>query len=221
MRTLLVNFKNYPEVLGEGSVRLALAVKKGAEAAGVEGIVAPPIPMLGLVASRARVWVYSQTIGSDLGDKSTGSVVPEAVKAAGGRGTILNHSESRKTTAELRRLVPLIKSHGLEICLCAQTAAEAARLSVLGPNYLAVEPPELIGSGIAVSRARPELIQRTVTASRRAGYEGPILCGAGIVGADDVKKAVELGADGVLVASAVVKASHWESKIMELSSALA
>jgi triosephosphate isomerase len=221
LRTLLVNYKNYPEVLGEGSVRLALAVMKGAEAAGVEGIVAPPIPMLGLVASQVRVQVYSQTMEMDLGGKTTGSLVPEAVKAAGGRGTILNHSESRKTNAELRKLVPLVKGFGLGSCVCAQTAAEAARLSFLGPKYLAVEPPELIGSGIAVSRAKPQLIQRTVAAARRAGYEGPILCGAGIVEADDVKKAVELGADGILVASSIVKAKDWCAKVAELAGALA
>jgi len=83
-----------------------------------------------------------------------------------------------------------------------------------------VEPPELIGSGIAVSKAKPELIERTVSAARKAGYGGRILCGAGIVSGEDVAKAVELGADGVLVASSVVKAADWESKVRELANSL-
>ena len=220
MRTLIVNFKNYPEIMGEGSVGLALAIKRAAEGAGVEAIAAPPIPMISLVASKTGVRVYSQTVGSKAGEKTTGAVLPEAVKAAGASGTILNHSESRRTPGELRKLVPRLLSLELGVCLCTRTAGEAAKLSLLVPTYLAVEPPELIGSGVAVSKARPELVKKTVSAARKAGFEGKILCGAGIVSGADVAKAVELGADGVLVASSVVKAADWESKVRELANSL-
>jgi len=220
LRTLIVNFKNYPEILGEGSVKLAQAVQRVSEKVGIEAIVSPPTPMLALVASRTNVQVYSQSVGSKSGDKTTGEILLEAVKAAGASGTILNHSESRRPTSDLRTLLPRLSSIGLGVCLCSQTAGEAARLASLEPKYLAIEPPELIGSGIAVSKARPELVQRTVTGVRRAGYRGEILCGAGIVTGEDVTKAVELGADGVLVASSVVKAPNWESKVMELARSL-
>jgi len=220
LRTLVVNFKNYPEILGAGSVRLAQAVQRVSDSVGVEAIVAPPPPMLALVASSTRVKVYSQTVGSKSGDKTTGEILPEAVKAAGASGTILNHSESRRPPSELRALLPRLAGMGMGVCLCSQTAGEAARLAALKPKYLAIEPPELIGSGIAVSKARPELVQRTVAAVRRVGYEGEILCGAGIVSGEDVTKAVELGVDGVLVASSVVKAADWESKVNELARSL-
>jgi len=220
LRTLLVNFKNYPEILGEGSVRLAQAIQRVSNATEIEAIAAPPTPMLALVASKTKVKVFSQTVGSMSGDKTTGEILPEAVRAAGATGTILNHSESRRSPSELRKLVPRLTSMGMEVCLCSQTAGEAARLAALKPKYLAIEPPELIGSGIAVSKARPELVQRTVTVVRRAGFQGEILCGAGIVSGEDVSKAVELGVDGVLVASSVVKAPDWASKVRELARSL-
>ncbi len=220
MRTLVVNFKNYPEVQGEGSVRLAEAVKQAADAAGIEAIVSPPTPMIALVASKVRIAVYSQSVGSAAGDRTTGAVIPEAVKAAGASGTLLNHRESRVALGEIQALVPRLAALGMGVCICAQTTDEAVGLSSLGSKYLAIEPPELIGSGIAVSKARPELVERTVSAVRKSGYEGGILCGAGIVSGDDVSKAVELGADGVLVASSVVKAKDWESKVRELARSL-
>ena len=220
MRTLVVNFKNYPEVMGEGSVRLALAIEKVAEAVGVEAIAAPPTPMVSLVAAKARVPVYSQSVGSSVGDRTTGAILPEAVKGAGAAGTILNHSESRVPQAELKKLVPRLAGLGMEVCLCAQTPEEAAELSLLGTRYLAIEPPELIGSGVAVSRAKPDLIVKTVSAARQEGFRGKVLCGAGIVSGEDVSKAVSLGADGVLVASSVVKARDWESKLRELADSL-
>ncbi len=220
MRTLVVNFKNYPEVQGEGSVRLAAAVKKVAEETGVEAIVSPPAPMLALVASKVAVTVYSQSVASATGDRTTGAVLPEAVKAAGASGTLLNHSESRVQPEEIRAVVPRLAAMKLGVCLCAQTTDEAVDLASLGSKYLAVEPPELIGSGIAVSKARPELVERTVSAVRKAGYKGEILCGAGIVSGNDVSKAVALGADGILVASSVVKAKDWEQKVRELARSL-
>ena len=220
MRTLLVNFKNYPEVLGDGSVRLALAIERVAETVGVEAIAAPPTPMISLVASRTRVQVYSQSVAGASGEKTTGAILPEAVRAAGAAGTILNHSESRRTPGELQKLIPRLVRMEMGVCLCAQTSEEAAELSVFGTKYLAIEPPELIGSGIAVSRAKPELIEKTVSAARKAGFGGKILCGAGIVSGEDVYKAVQLGADGVLVASSVVKSGDWESKVRELANSL-
>jgi triosephosphate isomerase len=220
LRTLIVNFKNYPEVIGEGSVRLAQAVQHVAEELKIEAVVAPPIPMLSLVAWRVKIPVFSQTVGSKSGDKTTGSILIESVRGAGASGTILNHSESSKPIAELRELVPKLDAAGMEVCLCARTTKEAVRVSTLGAKYLAIEPPELIGSGIAVSRARPDLIRDTVSEVRKAGFKGRILCGAGIVSGQDVQKSVELGAEGVLVSSSVVKAGNWDPKLRELAQPL-
>jgi triosephosphate isomerase len=155
-----------------------------------------------------------------MGDKTTGADIPEAAKGAGAVGTLLNHSEARRPLAELRGLVPRVKGLGMKVCVCANGSGEAASLSVLGSDYVAVEPPELIGSGIAVSKAKPEVVRNTVEAVRRAGYGGKVLCGAGIVDGWDVKRAVELGADGILVASSVVKAKDWDAKIGDLARSL-
>jgi triosephosphate isomerase len=217
--TIIVNCKNYPEVLGEGAVKLARAVKKVSDELGVTGVTVPPTPMLSLVA-KSGAKVYSQAVGWEEGDKTTGAVIPAAVKAAGASGTLLNHSEARVSPGVLAKLVPRLLAAGLEVCLCAQTSREAAELALFGPKFVAIEPPELIGSGMAVSRARPELVEETVVAARRAGFKGGILCGAGIVTGEDVKKAVSLGVDGVLVASSVVKAKDWEAKVRELSRSL-
>lgn len=214
---MILNLKNYPEVLGEGSLRIAEAAQRASSKTGAEIIVAPPGPMVAIVASRVTIPVFSQTVGSETGDKTTGAFLPEAVKAARAKGTLLNHSESSRTLSELKRLVPRLRGLSLAVCLCAGTTSQAVTLSRLEPDYIAVEPPGLIGSGMAVSKAKPELVSRTVSKVRGTGYRGKILCGAGIVSGEDVKKAVELGAEGVLVSSSVVKARDWLSKIEELA----
>jgi triosephosphate isomerase len=220
MRTLIINFKNYSTILGSRSVDLARAAARVASRVEAEIIIAPPTPTLALVASKVGIRVFAQSVSPSHGEKTTGSVLAEAVKEAGASGTILNHSEARLKSREIATLVENLRRLKLEACLCAGTSREAAELSRFGTKYLAVEPPELIGTGIAVSKAKPGLIVRTVAAVRQAGYKGRILCGAGIVDGADVRKAVDLGADGVLVASSVVKAPDWESKVMELARSL-
>jgi len=220
LKTLILNFKNYASVQGEGSLKLARAAEKVAGEVKVEVIVAPPTPLLGLVASKVDIDVFGQSVGDAVGEKTTGAVLPEAIKAAGASGTILNHSEARLRPGSLPRLVERTSEVGLRTCLCARDSREVATLASLGTEYLAVEPPELIGSGVAVSKAKPALVERSVRVARESGYRGRILCGAGIVDGSDVKRAVELGVDGVLVASSVVSARDWAAKIRELSLSL-
>ncbi|MBI3859242.1 MAG: triosephosphate isomerase [Thaumarchaeota archaeon] len=217
---LILNLKNYAKVLGDGAVELALEAERVAGRTKVEIIVAPPTPTLALVASCVKVPVFSQSVGPAWGEKSTGAVVPEAVKAAGARGTLMNHSEARMTASEIRKAIPEVHRLGLRVCLCAETTSEVTRFARLGAEFIAIEPPELIGSGVPVSMNRPELVTGAVSAATRAGFRGRILCGAGILSGKDVRRAVELGADGVLVSSSVVGARDWGAKILELAGPL-
>ena len=47
-----------------------------------------------------------------------------------------------------------------------------------------------------------------------------VLCGAGVKNGKDVAKALELGSDGVLLASGIVKAKDKEKVIRDLASGL-
>ena len=65
--TIILNLKNYPEVLGEGSLRIAEAAQRASSKTGAQIIVAPPGAMVALVASRVTIPVFSQTVGSETG----------------------------------------------------------------------------------------------------------------------------------------------------------
>ena len=73
-------------------------------------------------------------------------------------------------------------------------------MAAFDPEFLAIEPPELIGTGTAVSKARPELVRGSVMAASERGFRGMVLCGAGIVSGEDAQAAMRLGAQGILVA---------------------
>jgi triosephosphate isomerase (TIM) len=219
-RAFIVNFKNYPEVMGEGSVRLAKAAASLSWEVGIYVAVAPPTPMLHTIASTVKIPVFAQR--TELGEqgKSTGHAIPESIKAAGCAGSLLNHSESRIPLDVLGVTIERMKNLGLASCACAETTEEALEIAALDPEFLAIEPPELIGTGRAVSRARPELITGTAEALAKSGYEGSLLYGAGIVSAEDVAAAMRLGTTGILVASSVVTARDWQAKLRELGTAM-
>ena len=66
---------------------------------------------------------------------------------------------------------------------------EVRKYAKLNPTFIAIEPPELIGTGRAISTERPSLITNAVEAVKCAKNSTKLLCGAGIVSGQDVSKA--------------------------------
>ena len=98
--------------------------------------------------------------------------------------------------------------------VCTNNTSVSAAAAALKPDMIAVEPPELIGTGIPVSKAKPEVVTSTVEAVKKINPDVTVLCGAGITNGDDVAAALKLGTEGVLVASGIVKAKD-PRKVME------
>lgn len=219
-KILIINFKNYPEIYGNKSVELAKIAEKVSKETGTKIIVCPPHPMLSLVKMMTDAEVYAQSIDAIEGEKTTGSVTANMLRSLGINGTLLNHSEKRIAPSQIREALRIANNLKLEVCLCIRDAKEIKRYPIKMSKLIAVEPPELIGTGVSVSRAKPNVIIETVSILKSSNYIGKILCGAGITDKQDVMKAVELGVDGVLVSSAIVKASNWKQKIEEISSGL-
>jgi len=111
------------------------------------------------------------------------------------------------------------RSLGLYTCVCSNNVDVSAAVAALRPDALAVEPPELIGSGISVSKAKPEVVTETVAAVRKVNPKVTILCGAGITKGEDVMSALRLGTEGVLVASGVVRAADQYQALLDLAKA--
>ena len=151
---------------------------------------------------------------------TTGFVIPELLKKSKVKGSIINHSEHRITISEIKNLISRFKNLKMISVLCVKDVSEAKRYAKLNPDYIAIEPPELIGSGKAVSKEKPELITKAANAVKSTKNNSKLLCGAGIVSGDDVAKAIELGSKGILVASGIVKAKNWEKIMTEFAKAM-
>jgi triosephosphate isomerase len=216
---IIVNFKTYLEATGRRAVALAKQAEKVSKETGAYIVVAPQCTDICRVAEAVEIPVFAQHIDPIKPGSHTGQVLVDSVKEAGAVGTLINHSERQMKLADIDAVVKMATEKDLISCVCTSNPPISAAVAYLQPDIISIEPPELIGSGVAVSKAKPEEVTKTIQLVRKVNSEAHILCGAGISSGGDVAVALKLETQGVLVASAIVKAKDPYSILREFADA--
>jgi triosephosphate isomerase len=216
---IIVNFKTYSEATGRKAVELAKHAEKVSKETGVHIVVAPQFADICKVAETVEIPVFAQHVDPIKPGSHTGQILADSVKEAGAVGTLINHSERQMKLADIDAVVKMTAEKDLISCVCTNNPAVSAAVAYLHPDIISIEPPELIGSGVAVSKAKPEEVTQTIQLVRKVNAKAHILCGAGISHGEDVAVALKLQTQGVLVASAIVKAKDPYSILREFADA--
>ncbi|MEM3700457.1 MAG: triose-phosphate isomerase [Candidatus Bathyarchaeia archaeon] len=216
---IIVNFKTYSEATGHNAVELAKKAEKVNDETKVSIIVAPQFADISAVAGAVKIPVFAQHIDPIRPGSYTGHVLADSVKEAGAKGTLINHSERQLKLSEIDEIIGITREKGLVSVVCANNPNISVAAAALKPDIIAIEPPELIGTGIPVSKAKPEVVTNTVKRVREVNPKVTILCGAGISHGEDVAVALKLGTQGVLVASGIVKAKDPYKILREFAEA--
>jgi len=217
---ILINAKTFREGMGNRAHMIANAAQLVAHESGVTIGLAPSFYDLHPISHHFAIPVYAQHVDGFEPVAHTGQISAEALKIAGAAGSLINHSERRLTLADIESSVLALQAQKLSSVICSNNEATSAGAAALGPEYVAIEPPELIGSGVSVSKANPDIIRRSVAAVHAVNPKVKVLTGAGIQSGDCVKIAVDLGTDGVLLASSVVKSKEPATVLRDLISKL-
>ena len=212
---ILVNLKAYPC----DPIDVATAAKAVADESGVRIAVAPQAAHLSAVAETG-VETWAQHVSPNGHGSFTGSTLAEAVADAGAVGTLINHSEHRRKLADIDASVRAAERADLETCVCANNPAQTAAAAALGPDSVAVEPPELIGGDVSVATGDPDIVTDAVAAAAAVDEDVEVFCGAGVSTGEDVVAAGDLGAEGILLASGVAKADDPRAALEDLVSDL-
>jgi triosephosphate isomerase len=138
--------------------------------------------------------------------KGSGSVLPEAVKAAGAHGALLNHAEKPVTLSHIARTIQRAREVDLLTLVCADSPEEAAAIAHLGPDGILAEPPDLIGGTKSVAEGKGDFIARTVEIVRRINPKILVINSAGIRKPEDAAAVIRAGADGTGSTSGVLTA---------------
>ena len=188
---IVINFKTYKQ--GKAAIKLAKVIEKVSRNI-IIGVQASDIYE---IAKATKLKVYAQHVDWQKPGRHTGFILPEAVKKDRGVGSFLNHSEHKLSPRILRKTIKRCKKIGLKTMVFASSLREAKRIQRLKPDYLIIEPPELID----------KIAKKLKT---------KFLVGAGIHTSEDIKKALELGASGIAISSAITKAKKPGRKLREL-----
>ncbi len=203
---LLINLKTYQQTL-ENAEEIAKTAKDISDELNVSIAVAPSHASLKEVAKILPV--FAQSIDPYEPGAHTGSMLAEEVKRCGAVGAIINHSEKRMPYDDIKKCIERCKANGLISIVCTKDDVESKELAKFNPDFIAIEPPELIGK-ISVATANPGIVKKSVAA---VGGRCRVLCGAGIQTKDDVRISIELGTNGVLASSFLIKATSFEEAI--------
>ena len=217
---IVLNVKTYEEATWINALKIAKLMDKIGNETGASMAIAVQATDIALCASEVSMPVFAEHIDPIKPGSHTGWTLPEAVKSAGAVGTLINHSEHKLILADIDVCITRAKELGLDHIVCSNNVATSKAIAAFSPNFVAVEPPELIGGDISVTTANPDIVSGSVEAVKKIDKNIKVLCGAGVKNGKDVAKSIELGADGVLLASGIVKAKNQEEVIRDLISGL-
>lgn len=216
---IIVNYKTYLEATGQRALEMAKKAEQVNRETRVTVAVAPQFTDISTLARSVAIPVFAQHVDPIKPGGYTGHVLAESVKEAGAVGTLVNHSEKQLKLSDIDQIVRTAREKDLLSVVCANNPSISAAVATLKPDVIAIEPPELIGTGIPVSKAQPEVITGTIKLVRKVNPDVVILCGAGISHGEDVATALRLGTQGVLVASGIVKAKDPYAVMREFAEA--
>ena len=217
---IIVNYKTYSEATGRKAVTISRIAEDVSVETGVNIIVAPQFTDISSIASNVSIPVFAQHIDPITPGSSTGHILLEAVKEAGAVGTLINHSERQLKLSDIETIIAKTRESSLFSVVCTNNASVSEAAAALKPDIVSLEPPELIGTGISVCTAKPEVVTETVERVKSINPDVVMLCGAGITKGEDVTAALKLGTLGVLVASGVLKAKDPRKVLMEFAEAI-
>jgi triosephosphate isomerase (TIM) len=214
---IIINCKNYLEIAGEKIFHLSEIAQDISERYKIEIIIAPPQNSLFYLSQFIKLPLICQHVDDEKIGPTTGFIIPELAKSYGASGSLINHSEHRMKQANIKNAIERLRQLEMFSIVCASTSKEVGELSRFNPDMIAIEPPELIGTGKAVSKVNPSIITESVKEARTYSKNVKVICGAGIVDKTDIQSAIKLGSQGILLASGLIKSESWKDKLIELS----
>lgn len=191
---------------GETLLNMAKGLDKLAEKYGVDVVLDIPDTEIYNVARHVkRVHVYSQHMDSIPVGRGMGRTLPEALKAAGAVGVMLNHAEHKLTLEEIEKAIKRADEVGLATMVCADSIEEVKAVAKLHPNILVAEPSELIGTGKPADKA---YVDEVIKVIREIDPEIKPFPSAGISKGEDCYNIIKAGASASGCSSAIAKAAE-------------
>jgi triosephosphate isomerase len=209
---IILSLKTYKESTGSNAIKLLSGVKKISEEYGVEIIPAAQPTDIYRIKKELDIEVWAQHMDPIDPGKNMGWLSPYALKEAGATGVVINHSEHKNDPEKTKAILAKSKEYGLRNVVIGFSPEHVLELDALGPDFVSYEREDMIGGGVSMLTQEAENVRQLVSKLKH-----PLIIGAGVSTGEDIKKAIELGAKGAILASGFVLAKDPEAKLRELA----
>ena len=204
--------KNY--IYGDAVLEYAKAADEASKEYDVDVLFVAPYTEIRRVRQNTdRLIVFAPYMDAIRPGRGIADVLPEALKAAGAQGVVLNHSERPMTLNTIKKNIDRANELDLLTFVCADTIAEAQALALLHPDILNPEPTELIGSG-NVSDMR--YVRDVIRAVKSIDQSILVEQAAGITTAQQVYDFIMAGSEAAGSASGILNSANPYALLNEM-----
>jgi len=204
--------KNY--IYGDAVLEYAIAADAASKEYDVDVLfVAPYTEIRRVRENTEKLIVLAPYMDAIRVGRGIADVLPEALKAAGAQGVVLNHSERPMTLNAIRKTIDRANELDLITFVCASTVAEAQALAMLHPDILNTEPTELIGSG---NVSDLEYVREVIRAVKSIDQSILVEQAAGITTAKQVYDFIMEGSEAAGSASGILISANPHSLLNDM-----
>ncbi|HIU29634.1 MAG TPA: triose-phosphate isomerase [Candidatus Egerieisoma faecipullorum] len=213
-----IGTKNY--IYGDTVLEYARAADAAAEKYDIDVLFITPCVEIRRIAENTKHLIllapYMDTLRPGRG---MADILPEALKAAGAKGVVVNHCEKPMSLPAIKATIDRANEIDFLVFACADSIAEARAIAQLHPDIINPEPTELIGgSGGGVSDM--QYVREVIRAIKEIDPEILVEQAAGITNGRQVYDFIMAGSEAAGAASGIMNAKDPIAMIDEMVGAV-
>ena len=194
-----IGVKNY--LYGDQVLKFAQAADEAAVKYDIDVLfLAPYVEIRRVAENTEKLMVFAPYMDLLRPGRGMADVLPEAVKAAGAKGVVLNHCERPMTLSNLRKSILRARELELLSFVCADTIEETRAVAQLHPDIINPEQTDKIGKG---GQLDEQYVRESIRAVKEIDADIVVEQAAGIKSGEDVYQCIYSGAEGVGASSGI------------------
>ncbi len=211
-----IGTKNY--IYGDTVLEYALAADRAAEKYDIDVLFITPAVEIRRIAEHTKHLIilapYMDTLRPGRG---MADILPEALKAAGAQGVVINHCEKPMSLPQMKATVDRARELDFLVFACADTLEEAKAIAQLHPDIINPEPSGIIGGGNGVTPM--DYVEASIREIKAIYPDILVEQAAGITNGQQVYDFIMAGSEAAGAASGIMKAADPIAMIDEMVAA--
>ena len=212
-----IGTKNY--VWGDKLLEYAKAADAAAEKYDIDILfIVPALEVRRVAENTKHLKVFCTYMDTLRPGRGMADILPEALKAAGAEGVVVNHCEKPMSLPQIKATIDRARELDMLVFACADSVAETKAIAELHPDIINPEPSELIG-GTGGGVSDMGYVMEVIREIRKIDPDILIEQAAGITNGQQVYDFIMAGSEAAGAASGIMKAEDPIAMIDEMIAA--